>query len=494
LHTSNWRQFAASITKEKFSVKERANFALEDGISEDIEDELDLVALAEQSNHSYHTFNYAYAGTTTLTMNTLLHRNYRASESWRTFFRFDHVLQGKRPRGASETLSLRMLDASKRSQMRRKGAYSEADLLAVARKLYNAPDLQFRVPGQRNGVLAVMGPQPTEQVVLVIGTGSRKTMVVMIGTAIANGGITVLVLPMVALRGDMLRRFHEVGIRPLVWSVECKQSASLVIVSAEAECTQGFLEYCHIQVSKQELARIVVDEGHLTITANSYRRCMAQLGWYVRQIRTQTVWLTATLPPVMEEEFIKHNKLVRPKIVRESTNRPNIKYMVSWEAGPGALVERAANLVKAYWPKPEIFDHSRDKIIIYCRTREQVALLAELLQCLSYTFESGSEEEKAAILSGWIASQDQPVIAATSALGIGFDYPHIRWVVHVDAPSEATAFPQESGRAGRDGGKASSIVLLHSGWKPQADGTLSPDQGAMQLYLTQQYCSRGVLS
>jgi hypothetical protein len=47
LHTSNWWQFAASISKEKFSVKERANFDLEESIREDIEDELDLVALAE---------------------------------------------------------------------------------------------------------------------------------------------------------------------------------------------------------------------------------------------------------------------------------------------------------------------------------------------------------------------------------------------------------------------------------------------------------------
>lgn len=62
--------------KEKFSVKEWANFDLEEGIGEDIKDELDLVTLAKQSNYSYHTFNHAYAGTTTLTMNTLLYRNY----------------------------------------------------------------------------------------------------------------------------------------------------------------------------------------------------------------------------------------------------------------------------------------------------------------------------------------------------------------------------------------------------------------------------------
>jgi hypothetical protein len=494
LHTSNWRQFAASISKEKFSAKERANFDLEDNLGEDIEDELDLIALAEQSNHSYHTFNHGYAGTTTLTMNTLLHRNYRASESWRTFFRFDHKLQGKRPRGASETLSLRMLDTSKRGQLRRKGAYSEADLLAVAQRLYNDPLLQFRVPGQRNGILAIMGPQPAEQVVLVIGTGSGKTLGVMIGTAMSEATTTILILPMVALRADMLRRFHAVGIRYLVWSVDCKQTASLVIVSAEAACSQSFLEYAHVLVSKQKLDRIVLDECHLTITASDYRPCMAQLGWYVRQVRTQTVWLTATLPPAMQEEFIEHNKLVQPRIIRESTNRPNIKYMVRLETGTGTLIERAASLVQEFWPRQEIFDHARDKIIIYCRSREEVYELATILQCPSYTSESGTEEERGIIISQWIANSGQPAIIATSALGIGFDYAHVRWVIHVDAPGKATSFSQESGRAGRDGKPASSIVLLWSRWKPELEGHLSPDQEAMQLFLGQQYCSRGVLS
>src|SRR5277367_6013080 len=121
-------------------------------------------------------------------------------------------------------------------------------------------------------------------------------------------------------------------------------------------------------------------------------------------------------------------------------------------------------------------------------------MLADILGCASYTSESGSKEEKAAILSKWLASKDQPAIAATSALGIGFDYPHVRWVIHVDAPERMTAFSQESGRAGRDGGKASSIILLRAMWKPQLNQDLAPDQEAMQLYLTQQYCSRGVLS
>jgi hypothetical protein len=80
------------ITKEKFSVKERANFNLKESIGEDIKDELDLVILAELSNYTFHTFNYVYTRIITLTINTLLYRNYRVSESWRMFFRFDYIL------------------------------------------------------------------------------------------------------------------------------------------------------------------------------------------------------------------------------------------------------------------------------------------------------------------------------------------------------------------------------------------------------------------
>lgn len=72
---------AVSITKEKFLVKERANFELEDNMGEEIEDELDLVALTKLSNHSYYTFNYAYTSIITLIISALLHCNYRASES-----------------------------------------------------------------------------------------------------------------------------------------------------------------------------------------------------------------------------------------------------------------------------------------------------------------------------------------------------------------------------------------------------------------------------
>ncbi|KAG7404059.1 putative ankyrin repeat protein [Fusarium oxysporum f. sp. rapae] len=73
-----WRQVAASITKEKFSAREQANFDMgEIAASEEVEDEADLAYLAGMSNHSFRTFNYSYAGSTTLTVTSSLHRAYQ---------------------------------------------------------------------------------------------------------------------------------------------------------------------------------------------------------------------------------------------------------------------------------------------------------------------------------------------------------------------------------------------------------------------------------
>lgn len=51
--------------------------------------------------------------------------------------------------------------------------------------------------------------------------------------------------------------------------------------------------------------------------------------------------------------------------------------------------------------------------------------LVELLRCLSYTSKSGTKEEKKAIITHWLNTLAQLAIAATSALGPGFDHPCI---------------------------------------------------------------------
>lgn len=509
-----WRQVAASITKEKFSSKERGNFDMEElGANEHVEDEMDLVDLAEMSNHSFRTFNHAYAGTTTLTMSTLLHRGYRASQSWQDFFRTDQVFHGKRPpdealsplpdgEGArgGEKGARGIRRGIQGGQYRKQVSHPESKLLAVARELYNDADLQFRQPGQRNGVMAVLGPRPAEQVVVVLATGSGKTLLFMVGAALEDARTTIVILPTVSLRGDMLRRVRKVGIKHSVWlpgSKTTNRASRLVVVSAEAACTESFLTYARRLADQQQLDRIVVDECHLTVTASKFRESMSNLAWYVRQIRTQTVWLTATLPPEMEGTFMEHNHLVRPHIIRESTNRANIRYTVNrGKRGAGGLAERACALVSSFQERhKDIFRDGRQKIIVYCLTIELVEEVASLMGCPFYVADSGTEEEKKTIIDGWLRIGGPVAIVATGALGAGFDYPHVRLVIHIGAPMKMTDFSQESGRAGRDGMAAESVVLVTAAWEARDNGEVGDVDGrAMQLYLTQKQCFRGVLS
>jgi hypothetical protein len=61
----------------------------------------------------------------------------------------------------------------------------------------------------------------------------------------------------------------------LIWLVDYKQLALLVIMLAEAIYTKTFLDYARGLVSRQKLDQIVINKGHLTITTSDYRPCIA---------------------------------------------------------------------------------------------------------------------------------------------------------------------------------------------------------------------------
>jgi superfamily II DNA helicase RecQ len=82
----------------------------------------------------------------------------------------------------------------------------------------------------------------------------------------------------------------------LKWVPREHREVALVIVSIEAASTKDFIKYARGLVAQQKLDRIVVDECHLTVTAIEYRPAMIDIT-AIRGLRTQFVYMTATLPP-----------------------------------------------------------------------------------------------------------------------------------------------------------------------------------------------------
>jgi superfamily II DNA helicase RecQ len=216
-----------------------------------------------------------------------------------------------------------------------------------------------------------------------------------------DAGVTILIVPLVSLYGDMLRHVREMKIDHLEWQPSESWEAVLILVSAEAVLSKDFIKYACRLVAEQKLDRIVVNECHLTVVAAAYRPSIIEL-IAIRSLRTQFVYLTATLPLSMRAEFEERNYLYNPIVIRVLSNRLNIFYIVrKTDAYTRSLLKQAAVKAEEVWTDLGFFDYAYNKIIIYVRTYKDVDSLAELLSCSSYTSESGTPEEKKQILDCW---------------------------------------------------------------------------------------------
>jgi ATP-dependent DNA helicase RecQ len=113
--------------------------------------------------------------------------------------------------------------------------------------------------------------------------------------------------------------------------------------------------------------------------------------------------------------------------------------------------------------------------IVYCRTRrsaeEYAAELTGRGRSTAVYHAGLPKRERTQVHEEFLAGR-VPLIAATSAFGMGIDKPNIRWVTHVALPDSPDSYLQEIGRAGRDGEPAQAVLLYR------------PEDIALQRYFT----------
>ncbi|XP_078591193.1 uncharacterized protein LOC144870650 [Branchiostoma floridae x Branchiostoma japonicum] len=335
------------------------------------------------------------------------------------------------------------------------------------RRVFSLPS--FRA-GQKDIVQTVHAGENT---MLVMPTGGGKTLCFTL-PALLRKGVTLVIVPLVALGADLLRRYMGNGI-PSVFLSHLTAEASmhtiihdlnspspttkLVITTPESLINKAAVWECVTGLKERGLLEmVVVDEAHcMDQMGHEFRPTYLQLS-KLADLETQIVACTATATPTTKQFIIENLKMGDCRIFCSSVDRKNIAYEVKTKGRTKEMCHAQVCEV--------VVEHRGQSGIIYCQTVDDVKDIHYQLQeigmkAVKYhgTGTGQNEAEGRQSLVDWQTGV-KDILVATKAAGAGLDKPDVRFVVHLGCPSSIPDFLQESGRSGRDGRQAKSILFF----------------------------------
>ncbi|KAH9203199.1 P-loop containing nucleoside triphosphate hydrolase protein [Leptodontidium sp. 2 PMI_412] len=256
----------------------------------------------------------------------------------------------------------------------------------------------------------------------VMATGVGKTLLFQLPAKSMHSGTAI----------HMVERCQQLGISCVKWDPrQCHSPSQIVIVTPESAVSKTFGTFLDRLQGLHQLDRFVFDECHTVLDSTpEFRPKMRRLGELVER-GVQMVYLTATLPPHAEPEFMNIMKIRADDvhIFRSPTSRPNIAYSAveyeEDELGRGDIAA-ACKLVEE---KLEEYA-APAKIIIYSSSIVTTQEVSSALDCHAYYRDVGDAAVKDEIRKAW-ESSDGRVIVATNAFGLGIDRPDVRVVIHI---------------------------------------------------------------
>lgn len=334
------------------------------------------------------------------------------------------------------------------------------------RRFLNKPEAKFRSRQQEMAVnISIRAHQDT---LVILPTGGGKSMTFMMSAFLKPDKVIVIIVPLVALQQDLSSRCAQAGIQATMWKDRDMAGSRIIIVSVEHVAKKEYQDFVRTLFLTDKLHAVFIDEAHLVVLWSQFRIAMQSLHEQIRpnDVTVPIIALTATSPPSMTERIATACGMQDWSLIRQQTSRPNIRYAVRdlnakelYRSVDATLCSQLKN-----------YNTSNCRAIVYVPTRNACDSLASTLSALSpdvpcFTYHAGlSASERTNMKDSWQHTGDGKahVMVATSAFGCGIDIPNVRVVIHAGVPSTLVEYIQESGRAGRDGKSATSIVFnLH---------------------------------
>ncbi len=298
-------------------------------------------------------------------------------------------------------------------------------------------------------------------VLAVLATGGGKSLCYQI-PALMGDGVALVISPLIALMKDQVDDLQARGIGAEALNTACSYSTTrrvisdleenqiqILYVSPERAVSDDFLSLA----ASLPVTLIAVDEAHcISMWGHQFRpeyRSLAVLKDLFPGV--PMVALTATATPDVREDIVRQLNLGNPSVYVGSFNRENLRY---------AVVRKDDD---AYGRLRACLKRRRgDAGIVYAATRDGVETLAANLRAdglPALPYHAGMTAAARAETQDRFIRGRVPVVCATSAFGMGIDKPDVRFVVHYDMPKTLEAYYQESGRAGRDGGRSDCVLF-----------------------------------
>ncbi|HEX8961692.1 MAG TPA: ATP-dependent DNA helicase RecQ [Rhodocyclaceae bacterium] len=343
---------------------------------------------------------------------------------------------------------------------RRNPRISAAGLRALLRRRFGLQD--FR-PGQEEVIRNVLRGIDT---LAVMPTGAGKSLCYQL-PGLLLWGTTVVVSPLIALMDDQADKLDDAGVdtarinSTLTRSEHAEtlerigdQASEIVFVTPEQLQAPATIE----RLKANPIDVFVVDEAHcVSDWGHDFRPAFLEIGNALRRLGQPPVLaLTATATDRVVDDIRRQLGRPRMTVINGSMYRANLQYGVT-QVGSESEKQLALD---------RILTRVHGTRLVYAATvRAAEELHARLLRIghPALLYHGGLPAQRRRESQARFMNEEEVVMVATNAFGLGIDKRSVRAVVHYQMPGSLEAYYQESGRAGRDGERALCELLFDYG-------------------------------